>query len=121
MSGEGKAAADVARAVSGPETPDTVAVSTTPDNRTVLAMMGAGPALSAMIAAATAALVFIFWPDAVEGQYVSVMTDIVRVMGFVITALCAILGVVVFRLASGALKRVEAKAGPASLTVEGDG
>ena len=52
----------------------------------------------------------VIWPEAVAAE---------RVKGLVWIGLsqCAILGVVVFRLASGGLKRVEAKAGPAELTV----
>lgn len=51
------------------------------------------------------------WPEVVAERRVEALAGI----GL---ALIAILGVVVFRLASGGLKRVEAKAGPAGLTVE---
>lgn len=113
--------AKAAQAVTGPGTPESAAVVAKPEAWALRALVGAGPALSGMIALAVAAMVFIFWPDAVAGKHVSVMTDIVRAVGAIAGVLSAILGVVVFRLASGGLKRVEARAGPAGLTVETDG
>lgn len=109
---------DAAKAVSGPGTPDSAAVVAKPETWAVRGLVLAGPALSVMVMGCVGAMVFIFWPDAVAGKYVGVMTDLVRAVGTIASVLAAILGVVVFRLASGGLKRVEAKAGPAGITVE---
>ena len=59
----------------------------------------------------TEMLGFLPWPVAVAQA---------RVQGICAIAMClsAILGVVVFRMASGGLKRVEAKAGPAGLSID---
>jgi len=112
----------VAAAVSGSDTPQSAAVVTRPPEWTVRMLSLAGPALSAMIAWVIAILggglvVFglpivrgVGWPEAVAGERVQGLT-------WIGLALCAILAVVVFRLASGGLKRIEAKAGPAEMSV----
>ena len=114
----------VAAAVTGPGTPDAATVVAKPPESAVRMLAMAGPALSAMVAwiivliGGTGFGVFgwkivapILWPEAVAERRVEALAGI----GL---ALVAILGVVVFRLASGGLKRVEARAGPAGLTVE---
>lgn len=118
-----KAMEAVASAVTGPGTPETAAVVAKPNDWAVRMLALAGPALSAMvgwvitIVGGTGIGIFgltilrpTLWPDSVAEW---------RVKGLVAIglALCAILAVVVFRLASGGLKRIEAKAGPAELTV----
>jgi len=111
-----------AAAVTGAGTPESAAVVTAPNGWAVRMLAMAGPALSVMVAWVIAILgggLVIFgmtivrgvsWPEAVAERRVEALAAI----GL---ALCAILAVVVFRLASGGLKRIEAKAGPASMTV----
>lgn len=118
-----EAMASVAAAVTGPGTPESAAVTAKPTEWAVRMLALAGPALSAMIAwvivivggsglglFGLTILAPTIWPETVAQR---------RVEGLVAIglALCAILAVVVFRLASGGLKRIEAKAGPAELTV----
>lgn len=120
------AMAQVAKAVSGPDNPDSAAVVARPAEWAVRMMALAGPALSAMIAwiivivgggglslFGFAILAPSLWPDSVAQRRVEGLVAIAL-------ALCAILAIVVFRLASGGLKRIEAKAGPAALNVETD-
>lgn len=111
-----------AAAVTGADTPESAAVTARPSAWAVRMLALAGPALSAMVAWVIAILgggltLFGFtilrtvgWPPAVAERRIEALAAI----GL---ALCAILAVVVFRLASGGLKRIEAKAGPASMTV----
>lgn len=113
-----KAMEAVAAATRGPDTPNAAAVVAKPDRGAVRMLLGSGPAISLMLIGLVGLVVFVLWPDAVRLSAFGVMTDIVRVLGGVAFALCATLGVITFRLASGGLKRVEAKAGPAGLTVE---
>lgn len=120
------AMASVAAAVTGPGTPESAAVSAKPTEWAVRMLALAGPALSVMVAwviiivggsglgvFGLTVLAPTLWPDDVAEW---------RIKGLVAIALalCAILAVVVFRLASGGLKRIEAKAGPASMTVSTD-
>lgn len=118
----------VAAATTGKDTPEAAAYVAKPNDWAVRMLALAGPALSTMIAWVIVILggtgIGLFgwvtilpptsWPAAVADD---------RVQGLVTigVALCLILAVVVFRLASGGLKRIEAKAGPASLTAESDG
>ncbi|EDX81124.1 hypothetical protein [Brevundimonas sp. BAL3] len=117
------AMASVAAAVTGPGTPESAAVTAKPTEWAVRMLALAGPALSTMVAWVIAIIggsgIGLFgltllrptlWPDAVAERRIEALAAI----GL---ALCAILAVVVFRLASGGLKRIEAKAGPASMTV----
>lgn len=117
------AMASVAAAVTGPGTPDSAAVTSRPTEWAARALALAGPALSAMIAwvivivggsglglFGLTLLAPTAWPESVAQRRVEGLVAIAL-------ALCAILAVVVFRLASGGLKRIEAKAGPASMTV----
>ncbi len=110
----------VAAATKGADTPETATVVARPAPWAVWALALAGPALSLMVAwiimliggsPAWRWLGLPIWPEVVAERRVEALAGI----GL---ALIAILGVVVFRLASGGLKRVEAKAGPAGLTVE---
>ena len=110
----------VAAATTGPDTPEAATVVAKPAPWAVWALALAGPALCAMVAwiimliggsPAWRWLGLPVWPEAVAERRVESLAGI----GL---ALITILGVVVFRLASGGLKRVEAKAGPAGLTVE---
>ncbi|GLK49478.1 hypothetical protein GCM10017620_24510 [Brevundimonas intermedia] len=110
----------VAAATHGPDTPEAASVIAKPTDIAIRALGLAGPALSLMIMAIVAAIASApawrwlglpEWPDEVAAVRIQALAGIAM-------ALTAILGVVVFRLASGGLKRVEAKAGPAGLTVE---
>lgn len=114
----------VAAAVTGPGTPDAATVVAKPAPWAVYALALAGPALSLMVAwiitliggvgfaiLGWTVVAPIIWPDAAAERRIEALAGIGM-------ALVAILGVVVFRLASGGLKRVEARAGPAGLTVE---
>lgn len=117
-----EAMASVAAAVTGPGTPETAAVTAKPNDWAVRMLALAGPALSSLVAWVIAIIGGGFvlfgvtivrpvgWPEAVAEKRVEALAAIAL-------ALCAILAVVVFRLASGGLKRIEAKAGPASMTV----
>lgn len=117
-----KAAAD---ATDGTNRPDAAAISSTPPPLALRVLALAGPALSAMIIlvliilAGTGLRIFwilevvppVEWPEHVAET---------RVAGIVAIgmALCATLGVVTFRLASGGLRRVEVSVGAAGLKVE---
>lgn len=114
----------VAEATKGVDTPESATVVAKPPESAVRMLALAGPALSAMVAwiivmiGGTGFGIFgwkivapILWPEAVAERRIEALAA----LGM---ALCAILAVVVFRLASGGLKRVEARAGPAGLTVE---
>lgn len=114
----------VAAAVTGPGTPDAATVVAKPAPWAVYALALAGPALSLMVAwiitliggvgfviLGWTVVAPIIWPDAAAERRIEALAGIGM-------ALVAILGIVVFRLASGGLKRVEARAGPAGLTVE---
>ncbi|RZJ40937.1 MAG: hypothetical protein EON87_17130 [Brevundimonas sp.] len=113
----------VTAAVTGPDTPESATVTAKPSDWAVRMLAFAGPALSVMVGwiisiiGGTGVGLFgwtiiapIIWPEVVA-------PDRIKALAALGMALCAILGVVVFRLASGGLKRVEAKAGPAELTV----
>lgn len=115
-----EAMAAVAAATKGADTPEAASVVTRPPEAAVKMLAWAGPALSVMIMSIVAALASApawrwlglpEWPDHVAAIRV-------QALAWIAGALVAILGVVVFRLASGGLKRVEARAGPAGLTVE---
>lgn len=110
----------VADATKGPDTPEAATVVAKPSDTAIKTLALAGPALSIMIMSIVAAIASApawrwlglpEWPESVASVRVQALAGIAM-------ALVAILGVVVFRLASGGLKRVEAKAGPAGLTVE---
>lgn len=118
---EAQAMAAVAAAVTGPDTPAAAAVVARPERATLWALILAGPAISAMLSGVVAILAFWWWPDVVNLKALDVMTNMVRVLGAIAFCLSGILGVVVFRLASGGLKKVEAKAGPAGLNIETGG
>lgn len=113
----------VAEATKGADTPESAVVTAKPPETAVRMLALAGPALSAMVAWIVAIIgggmvILGFtiirpmaWPESVAEWRIKALAAIAL-------ALCAILAVVVFRLASGGLKRIEARAGPAGLTVE---
>lgn len=115
-----------AEATTGEGTPETAVITTAPTDLALRVMAFGGPALSVMIMTIVfllggtglrilwilPVLPAIVWPEHVASERVQ---GLIAIAGF----LCAILGVVVFRLASGGLKRAEARVGPANFTVEG--
>lgn len=115
----------VAEATKGADTPESAIVTAKPPETAVRMLALAGPALSAMVAWVIAIIgggLSLFglkiiaplsWPEAVAQRRVEALAA----LGM---ALCGILALVVFRLASGGLKRIDARAGPAGLTVETD-
>lgn len=114
-----EAMASVAAATRGPDTPETASVVAKPTDTAIRTLALAGPALSLMIIFIVAVIASApgwrwlglpEWPSDVAAVRIQSLAGIAG-------ALCAILGVVVFRLASGGLKKVEAKAGPTALTV----
>lgn len=118
---EAQAMSAVAAAVRGPGTPDHAAVKATPSPYAIWALILGGPALSLGIVAMCATVVWKFWPDAVVLRSVPLMDRIITGWFAVVCGLVAALCLVVFRLAAGGLKRVDARAGPAGLTIETDG
>lgn len=113
----------VAEATAGPDRPEAATVVAGPERSPVWALILAGPAVSLMIIAGVAAAVFLYWPGVLRlaethDLAFGVLEKIVVGTFSIVTVLAVILGVVVFRLASGGLKRVEARAGPAGITVE---
>lgn len=120
-----KAAAEATR---GPDTPESASVTSKPPDLALRALVLAGPALSSIMCWALLMLSgvgigigsWMVWPGIAWPREVAES----RVQGVVAIAmsLSAILGVVVFRLASGSLRKAEARIGPAGFTVEsGDG
>lgn len=113
----------VAEAVTGIGTPDAAAVVSKPERFPLWMLALAGPAISVMI---VGIILFVgsprwpwlglpLWPDTAAE---------VRVNGLVAIAcgLSGILALIVFRLASSNLKKIEARAGPGSFSIEtGDG
>lgn len=119
---DGAAAAltSAAAAVTGPDTPNRATVSTAPPKWAVWALVLAGPAVSAMLVGCVAVLAFRFWPDVVAWKEPGLGEKIVLGVSSVAMALAIILGLVVFRLASGGLKSVSAKALGGSLEIQTD-
>lgn len=120
-----KLIAAASEATAGADKPDTASIVTAPSTLSLRALVLGGPAISTIIAwivliisgvgIGFGGLVLwpgIDWPESVAAE---------RIHGLMAIAmsLCAILGVIVFRLASGNLKRAEVKVGPAGITVDG--
>jgi hypothetical protein len=108
----------VAAAVAGPDTPAAAKVTSAPDKGTALALTLAGPAISLLLVGCVAILTWIFWPDAMRLKAIPILDRIVLAVAAVAMTLGLMLGLVVFRLASGGLKKIEAKAGPGSVLIE---
>lgn len=116
-----RAAAD---ATTGENTPEAARIRATPQTISVRVLALAGPAISAMIFTALILLAgtgYYVWKFQIIPPIVwPLNTAVARVNGIVwiALALCTILGVVTFRLASGGLRKVDARVGPAGITVE---
>ena len=111
------ALAKAAAAVTGPGTPNAASVQSTPSSRALWALIGAGPAISAMVLACLWLLAFRMWPDVVEWRAVGLAERIVVGVTGIAMVLAVLLGLVVFRLASGGLKSVSPRAFGGSLEV----
>jgi type VI protein secretion system component VasK len=99
------------QAVTGPGTPEAVSAKQALAGPMMWALIGSGPALCAMVCAAVWVLAWgPGWPAATA-------SDRIRAIAIVCFGLVACLGLVVWRLAGS--RRMEVKAGPASLSVDG--
>lgn len=112
------AVAQVARAVSGPETPEAATLASKPSARALWALVLAGPAISAMLVGVVLILSLVFWPDVVAWGSEELAGKIIWALTVVVCILAALLGLVVFRLASGGLKSIRASAGAGSIEVD---
>lgn len=115
-----EALAQVAQAVTGEATPEGAAIQAKPSRSATWALVLAGPALSAMLAAVVAILSFHFWPDVIGWESIELAGKIIWALTIVACVLAGLLGLVVFRLASGSLKSISAKAGPGSIDIQTD-
>lgn len=111
-------------ATTGLGSPDSAQVVSAPPQLSLRMLAYAGPALSLMIAwiiwilggvgltlFGLVILAPVIWPASAAEARINGLVGIGM-------ALCAILGVVVYRLASGGLKRAEVRVGPAGIVVE---
>lgn len=109
-----------AASVTGPGTPNVATVKTGPSRWTTWALVLAGPAISAMLCGVVWVLVWKLWPDIIGWESIELARRVVDALGVIAVTLAALLGVVVFRLASGSLKSIKAVAGPGSLDIQSD-
>lgn len=118
-----EALATTAATVSGPDTPSNAHVTSAPSKGVALTLILAGPALSAMLCALVALLSFWYWPWVMRAGWRAwpMAGDIIRILGGVSLALCVLLGVALFRLASGGLKSIRAHALSGSIQIETGG
>lgn len=112
-----EALATAAASVTGPGTPNVASVKTAPDRSARWALILAGPAISAMLVACIAILSWKFWPDVVAWKEPGLGEKIILGVSSVAMVLAILLGLVVFRLASGGLKSVSARALGGSLEI----
>lgn len=111
----------VAQAVTGPETPSNATVQTAPSKWPTFALVWAGPFVSLLIVLCIWAMTFQFWPGAMSLKSEDLGGKIIVGIDTLSTLLAVILGVVVFRLASGGLKSVKATALSGSLEIQTGG
>lgn len=115
------ALAAVSASVTGPGTPNVATVKSAPDRMARWALILAGPAVSAMLAACVAILTWVFWPDVVKWREADLGAKIIQGVAWVALVLAGLLGLIVFRLASGSLKSVSARALGGSLEIDTGG
>lgn len=115
------ALAAVSATVTGPGTPNVATVKSAPDRMARWALILAGPAVSAMLAACVAILTWVFWPDVVRWKEADLGGKIIQGVAWVALILAGLLGLIVFRLASGSLKSVSARALGGSLEIDTGG
>lgn len=113
-----QALAEAAKAVTGEGTPEAATVTSKPPESTVWMLVWAGPAVSLLLVFIIAAIAGPAWLG-LQPWPTTVAEARVNALAGLGVGLCVILAMVVFRLGSGGLKRVEAKAGPGSIVVEG--
>lgn len=111
----------VAASVTGPGTPNVATVKSAPDRMARWALILAGPAISAMLMACVAILTWVFWPDVVKWQEPELGRAVIQGIAWVALMLAGLLGLIVFRLASGSLKSVSARALGGSLEIDTGG
>lgn len=109
--------AEVAQAVTGPDTPAAASVHSEPPRAPVWALVLAGPAVSAMLVVCVWIMAFQFWPGAMALKSEALAERIILSVASVCTALAIILGIIAFRLASGNLRSIKAQAGPGSIEI----
>jgi hypothetical protein len=112
-----EALTQVAAAVSGPDTPNRATVASTPSKGTAITMILAGPAISGGIVGLVWLLSFHHWPDVMAVKEYKLAGKILDALTLLCTILAVLLGVVIFRLASGGLKSITAKALSGSIEV----
>lgn len=116
-----EALTSAAAAVTGPGTPNVATVQTAPDRSVRWALVLAGPAISLMLVGCIAILSWKFWPDVVAWKEPGLGEKIILGVSSVAMVLAILLGLVVFRLASGGLKSVSARALGGSLEINTGG
>lgn len=107
-----------AAAVTGPDTPNSATISSGPDKGSRWMIILAGPAVSAMLCGVVYILAFWFWPDAVSWRSERLALAIVQGVAAIAISLCIMQGLVIFRLASGGLKSVTARAFGGALEID---
>lgn len=116
MTDLGPAMAAATAAITGKGTPEAVQAIVTDDWKIVWVRALSGPALCAMVAGCIAVLAFGptvgIWTTLTE----SMRAQYVGVMGIILTGL---LGLVFWTIMPGRPNKIEIKAGPASITVDG--
>lgn len=108
----------VAQSVTGADTPAAASVTSKPPIAPLWALVLAGPALSAGVAAILWVLAWKLWPDVIALRALELADRIIWGLVAVAVILSSLLGLVVFRLASGQLRSIKASAGPGSIEVE---
>lgn len=114
------ALATTAASVAGPDTPANARVTSAPSRGVALTLILAGPAISCMLCALVALLSFWYWPWVMRAGFRAwpMAADIIKILGGVSLSLCVLLGVALFRLASGGLKSIKAQALSGSIEIE---
>lgn len=115
-----EALATTAATVSGPDTPANAHVTSAPSKGVALTLILAGPALSVMLIALVCLLSFWYWPWLMRAGWRAwpMAGDIIKILGGVSISLCVLLGVALFRLASGGLKSIRAQALSGSIEIQ---
>lgn len=98
-----------ASAVTGAETPEAIHTSQSMDTRLIWGLLAAVGTAALLIAGVVCTITFLPWPEAVA-------PDRIKYLGWGLLGLIAIFGILGSFLTGG--KRLEAKAGPASVVVD---
>ena len=97
------------KAVTGPETPEAIHTTQSMDSRLIWGLLGAVATAALLIGGVVCTITFLPWPEAVAPERI-------KYLGWGLLVLIAIFGVLGWCLTGG--KRLEAKAGPASVVVD---